>query len=176
MAPALSHAVEDIDLVRWFLAYGANPNARVPSWPSPLEVAARKASLEVIELMVQHGGRIHPSNVLPSAAMTSLPNRTDVLAYLLDHGISVNVLQFEYDQHIFNLHWMRAFGTALHNAAENGNDELVKFLLERGADPSLKDSVGKRALQYAEEKGHSTTMALLENSSAFATGNSSKRK
>lgn len=132
--------------------------------------------MEVIEIMIQHGGRVHPSNALPSAAKTSLPNRTDVLAYLLDHGTSVNVLEFEYDQDLFSLHWMRAFGTALHHAAKRGNDELVKFLLGRGADPSLKDSVGKTALEYAEEKGLSTTIALLENFSAFATGNSSDRK
>ncbi|KAL8919570.1 MAG: hypothetical protein Q9208_006687 [Pyrenodesmia sp. 3 TL-2023] len=169
MAPALSHVVEDIDLVRWFLAHGANPNGRVPSWPSPLEVAARKAPLEVIETMIQHGGRAHPGNALPSAAQTSLPNRTDVLAYLLDHGTSVNVLEFEYDQEIFRLHWMREFGTALHHAAKRGNDEIVKFLLERGADKSLKDSVGKTALQYAEEKDLSTTIILLAESSASTT-------
>ena len=34
--------------------------------------------------------------------------------------------------------------TALHSAAQNGDEELVRLLLERGADPGLATADGKR--------------------------------
>jgi ankyrin repeat protein len=39
--------------------------------------------------------------------------------------------------------------TALFAAAEGGWDRVVKLLLERGADPTVRDAVGKTALDYA---------------------------
>jgi ankyrin repeat protein len=40
--------------------------------------------------------------------------------------------------------------TALHSAAQSGDVELVKLLLERGADRGLRASDGKRATDYAQ--------------------------
>lgn len=161
-----SRALQHADLVRWFLAHGADPNAAVPSWPSPLEKAAWDASLEVIELLVEHGGRVYPGNALPSAGKTSLPGRTDVLAYFMDRGAPINTVEFEHNPAIFKMHWSRGFGTALHHASRRGNDELVKFLLQKGAERSLKDSLGKTALQYAREKNHASTVLLLDDNDA----------
>lgn len=39
--------------------------------------------------------------------------------------------------------------TAIFAAAEAGLDKVVKHLLERGADPAVRDAVGKTALDYA---------------------------
>jgi ankyrin repeat protein len=38
--------------------------------------------------------------------------------------------------------------TALHSAAQNGDEEFARLLLERGADPSLAADDGKRAADY----------------------------
>ena len=39
--------------------------------------------------------------------------------------------------------------TALFAAAEAGWDKVVKHLLDRGADPTVRDAAGKTALDYA---------------------------
>ena len=39
--------------------------------------------------------------------------------------------------------------TALFSAAESGWDKVVKHLLDRGADPTVRDAAGKTALDYA---------------------------
>ena len=39
--------------------------------------------------------------------------------------------------------------TALFAAAEQGQDRVVKHLLERGADPAIRDAAGKTALDIA---------------------------
>jgi uncharacterized protein len=40
--------------------------------------------------------------------------------------------------------------TALHTAAQNGDEELVRLLLERGADRSLSTDQGRRPFDLAQ--------------------------
>ncbi|KAL8913118.1 MAG: hypothetical protein Q9171_002012 [Xanthocarpia ochracea] len=162
MAPALTRVLDDEELVRWFVTHGADPNKAIPSWPSPLESAAWKASLDVIKILVDHGGRVYPSNALPAAAKTSLPNRTEILAYFLDHGAPINMIEYEFDDATRKKFGIKAFGTALHHASKRGNEQMVRFLLERGAATDLKDSVRKTPMQYAQEKDHQGIVSLLE--------------
>ncbi|KAK0355369.1 hypothetical protein LTR02_006150 [Friedmanniomyces endolithicus] len=56
--PALAFAVENIDLCRWFLSHGADPNAGCGLDITPLSAAVRYGPLEVIELLFNHGGTI----------------------------------------------------------------------------------------------------------------------
>jgi len=51
--------------------------------------------------------------------------------------------------------------SALHGAAINGRLAIVKRLLERGADPTLRDKDGDTALDDARQYGHSEVVALL---------------
>ena len=42
------------------------------------------------------------------------------------------------------------------------NAEVVRLLLEAGANPATKDAAGKTALDYAKEKGFSDSATLIE--------------
>ncbi|MDO4200272.1 MAG: ankyrin repeat domain-containing protein [Clostridia bacterium] len=74
---------------------------------------------------------------------------------MLDNGARIN--EVDYEGH-----------TALMMSAIRQNSDAVKFLLERGADASLRDKDGKTALDFAlEEKNFLmsfdvTLVALLE--------------
>jgi len=48
----------------------------------------------------------------------------------------------------------------LHSAALNGHVEIVKILLERGADPRIADNRGHIPLDYAKD---SVIRSLLES-------------
>ena len=64
--------------------------------------------------------------------------------------------------------------SALFAAAEFGWDKVVKHLLDRGADPTLGDAVGKTALDYAREPAPISpgqTPADDTNGGRFATAN-----
>jgi ankyrin repeat protein len=51
--------------------------------------------------------------------------------------------------------------TALHRSAYYGDLAVTKLLLEGGADPTLRDNVGRTALDCAWEYGRSEVVALL---------------
>jgi uncharacterized protein len=58
--------------------------------------------------------------------------------------------------------------TALFAAAESGWDRVVRHLIERGADPTVRDVAGKVALDYAREPGPAWPGYSAENKEAFA--------
>lgn len=90
------HAVHSEHLVHWFLDRGADPNASVPSWPSPMDAAATKSSLSIVKLLRKHGGRVN-HGVLQSAAKTIESGRVEVLEYLLDEGAAIDEVEYEWD-------------------------------------------------------------------------------
>ncbi|MFC1724439.1 ankyrin repeat domain-containing protein [candidate division KSB1 bacterium] len=56
--------------------------------------------------------------------------------------------------------------TALHIACENGHTELVKFLVEKGANVNITDYDFKKPLLWAAEKGHREILDILLNNNA----------
>ncbi len=56
--------------------------------------------------------------------------------------------------------------TALIAAAENGHAEIVRLLLDRGADINRRDFEGKTALDRAREAGHAEIVQILERAGA----------
>ncbi|HEX8434926.1 ankyrin repeat domain-containing protein [Archangium sp.] len=54
--------------------------------------------------------------------------------------------------------------TPLHVAAINGQGTVVRRLLERGADPRLKNKVGRTPMEMARDAGHTDIAKLLSGS------------
>ncbi|KAF8243679.1 ankyrin, partial [Wilcoxina mikolae CBS 423.85] len=64
--------------------------------------------------------------------------------------------------------------TALHYAAENGDETIVRLLVEHEADKTIQDKRGMTALMLATTKGHNTMVNLLLDYSAKADGQDSQ--
>jgi ankyrin repeat protein len=58
--------------------------------------------------------------------------------------------------------------TALFAAAEGGRDRVVRHLLERGADPAIRDEKGKTALDYARTPGVAAAATTAGRAAAVA--------
>jgi ankyrin repeat protein len=56
--------------------------------------------------------------------------------------------------------------TPLMHAAHAGNLELVRLLLENGADPNAKNGEGKTPLMFARENGRAEVAELLRKHGA----------
>ena len=74
----------------------------------------------------------------------------EVAEFLVDNGISI---------HSFNLY----LKNALHYASHRGREDVVNFLLERGADINYKDSDGNTAGEYAVTRGMKSLFYTWEN-------------
>ena len=113
--------------------------------------------------MFDHGGSIEHGQLLHFAAIRGLPDRLDVLIYVLDKGAPINSLMYENSADSYEQERFSGLGTPLHSAASTGCLAMVDMLLSRGADPSIKNSCGKLAVEEAEYYGWSDVTDRLRS-------------
>ncbi|KAK5399153.1 hypothetical protein LTR06_011521, partial [Exophiala xenobiotica] len=134
-------ALFDPELVQWLIAHGANPNARGKFGITPLSMAAKSASKEVIELLFKLGASTEYGQPLHFAVEKDRPD--DIIILLLEKGAPINGILYE--GHKLSYHHWKDFGlgTPLHEAARVGNKRLVQLLQECGANPGIRDTLGE---------------------------------
>jgi len=154
-----SGSVEDLDLLRQILARGGDPNAplktpilaryhnigdgQLGAGATPLMRAARSRDVAAMRLLLDAGAdpRRQAANGATALMFAATPARgaaaaaeqpaLEAIALCLDRGADVNAVN--------------ALGqTALHLAGPAGeSDPIVKLLLSRGADRSIRDKQGR---------------------------------
>lgn len=143
--------MQDLSLTEWFLDHGADPNAACVLDITPLSAAVEAAPIAVIELLFSHGGSITTGQLLHYAVRRNLPDHRAVVELILNKGAPVNRIMYQ-DLHCYYLQRAFALGTPLHEAAALGKLETVKLLLERGASPLIRDSLGDTPRERAGTK------------------------
>jgi len=154
----LSYVFDNERLVRWFLAHGADPNRASPRGETPFDAAGGIASIPVLELLLQYGANIKSGGVLQHAIRSReyTPERFEVIEFLLERGADINKIETYLLPTRF-----QPKGTPLYVAASEGDEKVVKLLLERGADPSIRSTRGWTPMRAAKEHDHETVVALL---------------
>ncbi len=116
-----------------------------------LHDASAAGDLARVKELVEKGADVNA----PSAAEREAPllaalkgNQPEVAAYLIDHGADVKTEGVGGD-------------TALTHAAYWGTTDLVKRILDMGADRMKTNSVGRTPLHYAVERNHLDAVRLL---------------
>lgn len=129
-----------------------------------MTTAIKTASRDVIDLLFEHGGSIEHGQLIHAAVRRTLPDYLEVMRMLLDKGCDVNTIEYHNHKLGYEL-WTswRPLGTPLHEAAAHGRVDLVKFLLDHGADPKLPDSKGDLPIDYAKKENHSEIVDLLKS-------------
>ncbi|KAG6844428.1 hypothetical protein H0H87_007030 [Tephrocybe sp. NHM501043] len=144
-------------VLAWALAHGADPNANRSGMRSTLDLAVINAPTEAVDALIAAGARINNTNALKVAAYYG---RNEMIELLLAKGAEINEIP-DYPE-MAQSERVEGLGTALHAAAEAGHLPTVQLLLEKGADPSLKNSLGKIAAELAQEKNHTHVVDVLE--------------
>jgi hypothetical protein len=118
------------------------------SWDlTPMSEAMCLASLDAINLLFDRGGNIKRGQLLYNAVQRASPDARELVSFLLDRGISINDIQYQNYARSWRDRFPFGLGTPLHYAAQEGKVQLVKLLLYRGADPTVKDTKGRTVLQ-----------------------------
>ncbi|KAL9633768.1 MAG: hypothetical protein Q9204_003260 [Flavoplaca sp. TL-2023a] len=114
-------------IVQALLARGANPNATTRSFGNPLHLAAFIGSVPIVQQLLDNGAKVNSiSDRFTTALFAALEHthrHKDVVEVLLRAGINVN-------------HVSSRYGTALHYACDEQNKDMVRLLLDYGADPN----------------------------------------
>lgn len=148
----------DESLVHWCLDHGASVEDRHLDpyrCPPLLELVAARNTVEVFKLLQSLGAQLGPRTLHYGVSAAAFHNddecqaiRMAMVKYLVDElGLDVNTMDCEGQ-------WPNHWGTPLCYACR-GDDggEVVRFLLDRGADPSIKDCWGIHdALAIAESR------------------------
>jgi len=135
-ASGLTNAIggADNELLRLLLIAGVDPNLRDGSAPAPLDLAARRANVPAVKMLIEAG-----ANAADVPGVLNVPAaRGDVatLELLLDAGADM-----ESEDHIRQ--------TAIAAAIQRGRAEATRFLLDRGAGPNGRPGPGERPLLLA---------------------------
>lgn len=132
----------------WFLTHGADPHIPNDRGFNCLDYAAGCTDpgvnpLVVLESLVQHGAQPARSSTLPLAASRPLRPTSECIEFmtcLLDSGALINAHELEWcPEFQATCESRRMKGTALHVAVHRMDEEMVNFLLQRGADPIMDD-------------------------------------
>ena len=150
-------STSNVPVLSFLLEKGANPNAgrHLSRW-SPINLAARGSSPEIIPLLTKHGAQTSGSNALQNAVKTGRP---DLVQALLKCGADVNdAPDYRHLPRLFD-----HLETPLHTAVRLGKRDMVEILLQHGANPKLSDSEGKTVEMRAQENGRADIIEALRN-------------
>ena len=119
---------------------------------SPLFYAIRKyASIEMIELMLEHGANLHErdSDGISALDVAIKFKRKDVIQFCLDRGFEINVSK-------------RKSGiTPVMLAACFPDIEMMQMLIDKGGDINASDKSGMAPKDYARKLGQKKMVEFL---------------
>ncbi|KAK4388929.1 Potassium channel AKT1 [Sesamum angolense] len=138
-----------LECVLLLLDYGANPNKRDSEGNVPLWDAILGKHEAVIRVLVDNGAMLSSGDVGGFACFAAEQNNIELLKEITKFGGDVTLLNF-------------SGTTALHTAISEENVEIVKFLMEQGADIDKPDAHGWTPRALADHQGHEEIKALFE--------------
>jgi len=130
------------------VAQGAEVDAGDNENTTPLHVACQNGRLDVVKFLDAMGADVfvQDDNGMSALHWAAYNNRLDVAAYLIDEkGFDVNVLKAgERGSH----------STPMHGAAAYGHPEMVKYLIDKGADVNIANDFGYTPILGAASGGN----------------------
>jgi len=117
---------------------------------SLIHLAAQEGHRDLVELLLQHGARIHSEDAagMTPLHMAALCGRQDTTSFLISKGANTKSKDF-------------AGQTPIHLASFGGDENLAELLISKGAEIDARDNKGETALHIASFCGHEQVVELL---------------
>lgn len=182
----------DAEAVRRLLGEGASVDARDANGRTALVAAAYGNHLEAAEALIEAGADVNAKDYTEQSAYListsevgddvrllelTLRNGADVGSLDSYNGIGLirasdrghvriveRLLQTETDvDHVNNLGWTALLEAIILGEGDARHTEVVRLLVEGGADPSIPDGEGVTPLQHAEQRGYFEMAEILRS-------------
>jgi ankyrin repeat protein len=162
-----------LDVIKILLERGANVNVRMKEVPpirraflrvtgslewvdftgqTPFLTASRAADLTVMRLLLKNGADPNISTFEGTTPLMAAAGVNWVYDQTFDEGPAARLEAVKLCLELGNdVNAINSMGlTALMGAANRGSDDIIKFLVEKGAKLDFKDKEGRTALSWAE--------------------------
>lgn len=142
-------------LVKELIGRGRDVNAKDAIQDSAFLYAGAEGFNEVLQLTLAAGADVASINRYGGTALipASEHGHVETVRILIAAGVPVN--------HVNNLGWTAMQEAILLSNGGPRQQEVVRLLLEAGADPGIRDPEGRTALQNAERLGFAEIAALI---------------
>jgi len=167
----------DKEMCAFLLSRGAAVNLKDELGDTPLHAAAlTEGQSSAIELLIDHGADITARNNIGEMPMglAGMYHQAENAAVLLQHGAKWDIFSAA---SLGNLAEVKVLlkadlrlvattnsqGTALLPAVVRGNEDIVRVLLENGADPNATDWQSRSVLTHAKQRGYTAIATLLRS-------------
>ena len=162
----LQHVVSDEDLVCWCLDHGATVEDGpfdVFKCPPLLESVAAWGTVKTWKLLRSRGAQMGRKMLHRAAEHAALSSGDAERLSIHMEMVKFLVEELKLDVNALDTEWPVQPGTPLVYAANasGGGTEIVHYLLERGADPTIKDCYGMGALHYVETHKNGQVAEML---------------
>jgi len=153
--PRLAEAMIKIGVDVDYPAQGPADIAPFGSAWTPLMIASAEGNEEVVSILIQAGSDVNAKNELGRTSLMFSANYGffEIAEMLLENGARADTVAND-----------ESGWPAIIAASFNGHRDIVRLLLEHGADQNIRDTSGKTALMWAEEQGHRRVARTLERS------------
>jgi serine/threonine protein kinase len=158
-----------LDICKFLIDRGARIN-RSDRWGgSPLDDAHRHRHLDVIPYLREKGASTGSGNRLTNLIKAAADGDIDEVEMLVQNAASVGKDKLDINKGDYDKR------TALHLAAGEGHDGIVKFLCDAGAEVNVEDRWFRRPLDDAYQGSHEKCVTILESFGA-AEGKEGRKK
>jgi ankyrin repeat protein len=145
-----------VDTVRALIEREADVDIRDARLDNPFLYAGAEGLLDVLRLTIDAGADPSLTNRFGGTALIPASERghVEVVRELLEHS-DVDV------DHVNNLGWTALLEAIMLGDGGPRQQEVVRLLLDRGADPTIADRDGVTPLQHARSRGYTEIEQLL---------------
>ncbi len=146
---------ERLDVARLLVALGADPDALDDRHDTPWLVTGVTGSVPMLEILLPAGpdltirNRFGGVSVIPAAER----GHVDYVRRVVQTGIDVN--------HVNDPGWTALLEAVVYGDGSAPYQEIVRILLEAGAEPGIRDANGRTALDHALAQGQEAVAAML---------------
>lgn len=145
----------NFELMRLFLANGADINRLNDNGESALVLAAWRGRLDVVKWLLERGARINsPDRKWSALHYAVFSGHADVADYLIEQGADIDARSTN-------------GSSVLMLAIYEGREALARKLIEKGADRTPRNDWGDGALEWAMRFNHLNVARMLTNPEEF---------